>query len=149
MQTLRIGRTASAFLLALGLAATMLAQAAPTTDQSQQTTTTTTTATTTDQTQPAAQVSSEEPVVLTPFIVDTSTDKGYVAVNSLAGGRNNTPLAITPTSVSSLTSVFIDDLQLTNATDALKWTMNAIPGNFAPNVGSGNRSSSASAASAA
>jgi hypothetical protein len=138
MQTLRIGRTASAFLLALGLAATMLAQAAPTTDQSQQTTTTTTTATTTDQTQPAAQVSSEEPVVLTPFIVDTSTDKGYVAVNSLAGGRNNTPLAITPTSVSSLTSVFIDDLQLTNATDALKWTMNAIPGNFAPNVGSGN-----------
>ena len=85
-----------------------------------------------------AQATSEQPIVLDTFTVDTSTDKGYVAVNSLAGGRNNTPLAITPTSVSSLTAAFIGDLQLTSATDALKWTMNAIPGNFAPNVGSGN-----------
>lgn len=111
-----------ALALTLGLATSMRAQAAATN--------------TSDQSQ--SQASSEEPIVLSTFTVDTSTDKGYVAVNSLAGGRNNTPLAITPTSVSSLTAAFIDDLQLTNATDALKWTMNAIPGNFAPNVGSGN-----------
>jgi len=110
-----------ALLLALGLSATVKAQnAASANDQSQE------------------QASNEQPIVLNTFTVDTTTDKGYVAVNSLAGGRNNTPLAITPTSVSSLTAEFIGDLQLTNATDALKWTMNAIPGNFAPNVGSGN-----------
>ncbi|HEY1848263.1 MAG TPA: TonB-dependent receptor plug domain-containing protein, partial [Opitutaceae bacterium] len=89
--------------------------------------------TTTDQ----ADTGKAQPIVMNPFTVDTTADKGYVAVNSLAGGRNNTPLAITPTTVASLTAAFIDDLQLTNATDALKWTPNAIPNNFAPNVGSG------------
>jgi hypothetical protein len=123
MQTLQIRRFTLAFVLTLGLTAAARAQTAPAPEQTQQS---------------AAQVSNEEPIVLDVFTVDTSTDKGYVAVNSLAGGRNNTPLAITPTSVSSLTAAFIDDLQLTNATDALKWTMNAVPGNFAPNVGSGN-----------
>jgi hypothetical protein len=90
----------------------------------------------TDQT-PGEPGTSSQPIVMSTFVVDTSSDKGYVAVNSLAGGRNNTPLAITPTSVASLTAAFIDDLQLTNATDALKWTVNAIPNSFAPNIGSG------------
>jgi len=111
-----------ALLLTLGLGASLRAQAVNPSGAS------------TDQT----QASAEEPVVLNAFTVNTSTDVGYVAVNSLAGGRNNTPLAITPTTVSALTGEFIDDLQLTNATDALKWTMNAIPQNFTPNVGSGN-----------
>jgi hypothetical protein len=129
MQTHLARKHSLALVLALGLAASLSAQTV--------TTTTTTTADTTDTT--ASSVSNEQPVVLNTFTVDTSSDRGYVAVNSLAGGRNNTPLAITPTTVTSLTSVFIDDLQLTNATDALKWTMNAIPENFAPNVGSGNQ----------
>jgi hypothetical protein len=121
MQTLQTCRYASALLLALGLGASLNAQAtnsgAATSDQS---------------------ASHEEPIVLSTFTVDTSTDVGYVAVNSLAGGRNNTPLVITPTTVVSLTGQFIDDLQLTNASDALKWMTNAIPQNFTPNVGSGN-----------
>jgi hypothetical protein len=127
MQTSPARRLTLSLALALSLAASLNAQtpatppvAAPPDDNT------------------ASSASSQEPVVLSTFTVDTSSDKGYVAVNSLAGGRNNTPLAITPTTVTSLTSVFIDDLQLTNATDALKWTMNAIPSNFAPNVGSGN-----------
>lgn len=123
MQALPSCRNALALLLTLGLGASLNAQAV-----------TTTTTSTTDQTQAA----SEEPVVLNVFTVDTSKDVGYVAVNSLAGGRNNTPLAITPTTVSALTGEFIDDLRLTNAVDAYKWTMNAIPANFTPNVGSGN-----------
>src|ERR1017187_7957908 len=123
MQTLQTSRITLALALTLGLTAALKAQTSPAPDQTQQTQT---------------QVGNEEPIVLSTFIVDTSTDKGYVAVNSLAGGRNNTPLAITPTTVSALTAEFIDDLQLTNATDALKWTMNAIPQNLTPNVGSGN-----------
>jgi hypothetical protein len=128
MHTLQTRRYALAITLTLGLMSSLKAQ-----------TTTTTTTTSTDQNaQTQGQATSEEPILLNTFTVDTSTDRGYVAVNSLAGGRNNTPLAITPTSVSSLTAAFIGDLQLTSANDALKWTMNAIPGNFAPNVGSGN-----------
>lgn len=121
MQTLQTGRYTLAFLLTLGLGASLRAQAV------------------TDNGASSGQAAAgEAPIVLNTFTVDTSTDVGYVAVNSLAGGRNNTPLAITPTTVSALTGEFIDDLQLTNASDALKWTMNAIPANFAPNVGSGN-----------
>jgi outer membrane receptor protein involved in Fe transport len=142
MQTLPNRRFPLGVLLTFGLMASLNAQTAPAT-----TTTTTTTDTGAQVITPSApdqnaqtqaQATNEEPIVLETFTVDTSTDKGYVAVNSLAGGRNNTPLAITPTSVSSLTEAFIDDLQLTNVNDALKWTMNAIPGSFAPNVGSGS-----------
>lgn len=122
MHTLKTSRTALAIILALGLGSTLRAQ---------------------DASPPAAaadnsKVGNEEPVILNTFTVDTTTDVGYTAVNSLAGGRNNTPLSITPSTVTSLTKEFLDDLQLTNATDAMKWTMNAIPANFTPNVGSGN-----------
>jgi hypothetical protein len=115
-----IGRYTPVLLLALGVAGPAKAQGqrTPEPDQTAQET---------------------QPIVLSPFIVDTSSDRGYVAVNSLAGGRNNTPLAITPTSVVSLTAAFIDDLQLTNATDALKWTLNAVPNNFTPDIGSGSQ----------
>src|ERR1035438_8077864 len=123
MQKLHPCRYALALLLTLGLGASLRAQAVTPSGAS---------------TEQQAQAAAETPVVLNAFTVDTSTDVGYVAVNSLAGGRNNTPLAITPTTVSALTAEFIDDLQLTNATDALKWTMNAIPQNLTPNVGSGN-----------
>jgi hypothetical protein len=131
MQTHNTSRYGLSLALAFGLAATLNAQTAtppPPAPEPVDTTAST----------PGA-VSDQAPIVLSTFTVDTSTDRGYVAVNSLAGGRNNTPLAITPTTVTSLTSAFIDDLQLTSATDALKWTMNAVPANFAPNVGSGNQ----------
>ena len=72
----------------------------------------------------------ESPVVLDPFVVNTATDVGYTAVNSLAGGRNNTPVRITPSSVSSLTSAFLEDLQLTDVRSALRWTLNAVPVSF-------------------
>ena len=127
MHTNRTRRFALAAALALGLNATMKAQVASTPPAPENSAPTTTQAATL-----------EQPVILDTFTVDTSTDRGYLAVNSLAGGRNNTPLAITPSTVTSLTKDFLDDLQLTNATDALKWTMNAVPANFAPNVGSGN-----------
>ena len=121
-----IRRHAPVFILAIGLAGPAGAQAPSPSAPDQ-----------TAQTQGEAAVA--PPIEMNPFTVDTSSDKGYVAVNSLAGGRNNTPLAITPTSVVSLTAAFIDDLQLTNATDALKWTLNAVPNNFTPNIGSGSQ----------
>src|ERR1700709_696631 len=82
-------------------------------------------------TTPIAPPAVEGPIVkLDTFTVNTEKDVGYTAVDSLAGGRNNTPVRITPTAVSSLTSQFIDDLQLTDVKSALRWTLNAAPVNF-------------------
>ncbi|WP_415910843.1 TonB-dependent siderophore receptor [Oleiharenicola sp. Vm1] len=69
----------------------------------------------------------EDVYTLTPFVVNTDKDVGYVAVDSLAGGRTNTPVKFTPTSMSSLTRTFIDDLGIQNVRDALKWTPNVVP----------------------
>src|SRR3954469_7728531 len=43
---------------------------------------------------------SSDIVALTPFAVNTSKDVGYAAGNTLSGGRVDTPLAITPGSIS-------------------------------------------------
>jgi len=97
---------ALAFALMPGLTAVLSAQTAPTAA---------------DQTAPS------DIVKLDVFTVNTSRDNGYVAVDSLAGGRNNTPIALTPSSMSSLTAAFIEDLQLTDVRSALRWTLNAVP----------------------
>lgn len=107
-------RLVPAFALALGLQAVLTAQTAPS-----ETTTTTARATDAD--------TDKEIVTLNTFTVNVEKDQGYVAVDSLAGGRNNTPIALTPSSMSSLTSVFLDDLQLTDVRSALRWTLNAVP----------------------
>ena len=72
----------------------------------------------------------DRPIVLDTFTVNTQKDVGYTAIDSLAGGRNNTPIRITPTAVSSLTGQFIDDLALTDVRSALKWTLNVVPMSF-------------------
>ena len=80
------------------------------------------------QTAPAASPTSAaektSPVVLNPFIVNTGDDSGYLAANSLAGGRANTPLKLTPASMSIMTQEFMDDFNVTNLTEAINWTVN-------------------------
>lgn len=76
-----------------------------------------------------------ETYTLTPFVVNTDKDVGYVAVDSLAGGRTNTPVKLTPGSISSLTRAFIDDLGIQNVREALKWSPNVAPQD--PNAGKG------------
>jgi outer membrane receptor protein involved in Fe transport len=66
-------------------------------------------------------------VVLSPFTINASKDVGFVAANSLAGGRLNTQLADTPAAYSVLTSEFIDALKLTDLESAMKWTVNSNP----------------------
>ena len=63
------------------------------------------------------------PVVLTPFEVSTDKDVGYAAGNTLSGGRVDTPLAITPGSISVMTKEFMDDFNVTNMNDAGNWTI--------------------------
>ncbi len=81
----------------------------------------------------AQTVSSETnqaPIALQTFTVSVAKDNGYIAVDSLSGGRLDTPLRVTPAPVSSLTRQFIDDLSITDINSALKWTLNVVPTDF-------------------
>src|SRR6478609_8867858 len=78
----------------------------------------------------AADTAADPALVLDPFTINVESDSGYVAVDSLAGGRQNTPLRITPSAVSALTSEFIADTGATDLESALRWSLNAIPTNF-------------------
>lgn len=63
------------------------------------------------QTAPAAATSATPPasgvkggaVVLTPFEVSTEKDRGYAAGNTLSGGRIDTPLELSPSSIQVMT----------------------------------------------
>ncbi|MDQ8183259.1 TonB-dependent receptor plug domain-containing protein [Pelagicoccus sp. SDUM812005] len=73
------------------------------------------------------QTESMEVYDLDSFTVTGETDVGYVAVDALAGGRINTPVRLTPSAMSSLTSDFLQDVAVNNARDALAWTINVTP----------------------
>ena len=77
-------------------------------------------------------------VKLTPFEVSTSKDLGYAAGNTLSGGRVDTPLEITPGSISVMTKEFMEDFNITNINDAGAWTVGF---DLGTPVGSSNPSS--------
>ena len=75
----------------------------------------------------AATTAKSEAVILTPFEVSTDKDRGYAAGNTLSGGRADTPLAITPASISVMTKEFLEDFDLTDMNAAAAWTLNMDP----------------------
>ncbi|HUR58941.1 MAG TPA: hypothetical protein VM029_14605, partial [Opitutaceae bacterium] len=77
-------------------------------------------------------------ISLTPFEVNTSKDVGYAAGNTLSGGRVDTPLELTPGSISVMTKEFMEDFNITNINDAGAWTIGFDPGTV---VGSSNPTS--------
>lgn len=85
------------------------------------------------QTAPAASTSTpasgakDETIVLTPFEVSTDKDRGYAAGNTLSGGRMDTPIALTPNSISVMTKEFMDDFALTDINEAAAWTLSMEP----------------------
>ena len=72
----------------------------------------------------------QEIIEMPAFEVSTTEDRGYQAVNSLAGGRTNIPLRLIPSAISAITAEFMEDLSITNVQDAYFWTLNASPGNL-------------------
>lgn len=66
-----------------------------------------------------------DPVRLTPFEVSTDKDRGYFGGSTLAGGRADTPLKITPASISVMTKEFLEDFDLTDMNQSLAWTVGA------------------------
>src|SRR5688572_17944369 len=73
---------------------------------------------------------SGEIIELPAFEVSTTEDRGYQAVNSLAGGRTNIPLRLIPSAISAITAEFLDDLAITNIRQSYFWTINVAPGNL-------------------
>lgn len=66
-------------------------------------------------------------ILMNPFAVSTEKDRGYAAGNTLSGSRADTPLAITPASISVMTKEFIEDFAITDMNQAAAWTINMDP----------------------
>jgi outer membrane receptor protein involved in Fe transport len=80
---------------------------------------------------PASAPKADDDVVqLETFVVNTDRDIGYVAVDSLAGGRTNTPIKLTPAAMSSLTRTFLDDVAIQDVRESLQWALNVIPSDY-------------------
>ena len=72
----------------------------------------------------------EPPTRLETFVINTDKDDGYIAVDSLAGGRTNTPVKLTPAAMSSLTRTFLDDVAIEDIRESLQWALNVIPSDY-------------------
>jgi iron complex outermembrane recepter protein len=78
--------------------------------------------------QPASEAQTSDDIIeLSPFVVETSNDVGYMAQNSLAGTRLNTSLMDTAASVSVYTPEFLKDIAATNMKDVILFTNDAVP----------------------
>jgi outer membrane receptor protein involved in Fe transport len=64
----------------------------------------------------------DEVVELSPFVVDTSKDVGYVATNSISGTRLNMSIKDVPLNLEVITSKFMQDTGATNLRDALRYS---------------------------
>src|SRR5579859_1573515 len=80
------------------------------------------------QTQPSAtadtsapQATTESPVKLDPFTVNTTKDRGYAATNEISGSRVDTPIKDIPISIDVITSEFISDIGATDLRSALAY----------------------------
>jgi hypothetical protein len=97
------------------------------------------------QTKPAANVAtasteSDQVVVLSPFVVEAGSDKGYTATSTLAGTRVRTDLKDVASSISVVTEQFLKDTGATKADDLLVYTPSTevagLRGNFSGVAGS-------------
>ncbi len=83
---------------------------------------------------------SDQPVVLSPFVVEASEDEGrYQATSTLAGTRVRTDLRDVASAISVVTSQFLKDTGSKNSQDLLVYTTNTEVGGVAGNYsGLGN-----------
>jgi len=90
---------------------------------------TTTTTTTTGPTAPASTdqppaTSSNAAIVLNPFTVDATQEKGYFAPNTLAGTRLNTNIGDLPSSITVVTKQQLEDTNSQNINDVFRYESN-------------------------
>lgn len=66
----------------------------------------------------------DEPIVLSPFVVDSSAERGYYAPNTLAGTRVNTKLEDLGASITVVTKQQMDDFALLDINDVFLYEAN-------------------------
>ncbi len=75
----------------------------------------------------AQEGTSEDDVFeLSPFEVDSSTDTGYRATNTLSGTRFNSSLRDTSASISVWTEAFLEDTGLTDIDELIEYSLNTV-----------------------
>lgn len=72
-----------------------------------------------------ASVDDDEVIALSPFTVDASQDRGYVATNTLAGSRLNSALRDTAAPISVFTKDLLQDLGANDVQTATFYAVNA------------------------
>lgn len=68
------------------------------------------------------EVKKEAPIELSPFVVNTTQDRGYRATSTLAGTRLNTDIKDIGAAVSVYTQEFLEDIAVTKLQDILTYT---------------------------
>lgn len=81
---------------------------------------------------PAPVTPARDIVELSPFVVNTERDNGFVAANAGTATRLSLNMEDVPAAYSVMTRDFIDALNITNVADATLWATNGAP------VGDGN-----------
>lgn len=76
---------------------------------------------------PPTSQAAEQPVELSPFVIDTSKDIGYQGGNTASGSRLNTSLKDTAASVRVFTPEFLADLGANNLADVLAYGTSVQP----------------------
>ncbi|MBL9201574.1 MAG: TonB-dependent receptor [Opitutaceae bacterium] len=93
-------------------------------------------------TAPAASGDGSETVVLTPFEITSTKDRGYQATETLAGTRIRTNLADVGAALSVITKEFLKDIGATDSATLLQYTTNAeVAGTRGTYAGLGNGTS--------
>lgn len=72
----------------------------------------------------AAAAEEEDVIILSPFTVDASQDKGYYAQNTLAGSRMQTNIADLGASISVITKQQMDDTASVDINDVFRYEVN-------------------------
>lgn len=76
----------------------------------------------------------EETLILSPFVIDATSDQGYAATQTMAGGRLNQSLKNTGAAIQVITKDFMDDIGATGIEELLQYTTSSevagILGNF-------------------
>jgi len=73
---------------------------------------------------PTPTTGQETALQMSPFVVQTDQDAGYVAMNTLAGSRLNTSLKDTAASISVFTSEFMSDIGAFELSEVVRYAVN-------------------------
>lgn len=87
----------------------------------------------------ATNTEEDEPIVLSPFVVDSEQDEGYRATSTLAGSRIKTALKDIAAPITVVTKEFFNDLAATEINDVLAYTAGTQGTRDFASIGSGGR----------